>query len=80
MTVAEIRAQMPAEARARLDAIAGQDVAQRRAGGPWRLYLPLPASRTMRLHWSYATREQAELALVPMYPVIRKRAEIRYEV
>jgi hypothetical protein len=60
-------------------AIAKRDNDARSAGGAWKLYLPLPASRAMRLHWSYGTEVEAKAALSRMFPAIQKRAVIREE-
>jgi hypothetical protein len=74
----QIKAGQPAELREAMERLVNEDVAQRRAGGPWKLYLRI-YGRTMRLHWSYPTKDAAEQALAPMFPRVRRDAEIRHE-
>jgi hypothetical protein len=68
-----------AQEHAMFAAIAKRDSEARSAGGAWKLYLPLPNSRLMRLHWSYGTEAEAKVALSTMFPAIQKRAVIRME-
>lgn len=72
---------LPAEFTARLAEIAAADAAAKRAGGPWRLYLPIaPGCATLRLASSHPTKAAAEARLAPCFPAVRRFAEIRHEV
>lgn len=72
-------ASVPSEFTQRLAAITAQSEADKRAGGPWRVYLPRPGSSRLWLHWSFATEAAARERLAGMYPAIRRRAEVRHE-
>ena len=71
---------MRTDIQARLDAITAQVDADKRAGGPYRVYIPRPGSARLWLHWSFATAGEAVARVDSFYPALRKRAVIRHEV